>query len=119
MRLLLENLPAALQPQREVLARCLEAFNRVKPLREVYLFGSHARGEAGPESDVDLCIVASGTERQLAAAQAYRRAIWEIRPKPSFTLVPITPERLAEKRANSDDFFMTVLKEGVLIASQD
>jgi predicted nucleotidyltransferase len=22
----------------------------------VYLFGSHARGEAGPDSDVDLCL---------------------------------------------------------------
>ncbi len=26
--------------------------NRVMPLRAVYLFGSHARGDAGPESDV-------------------------------------------------------------------
>ena len=28
--------------------------NDVMPLRAVYLFGSHARGEAGPDSDVDL-----------------------------------------------------------------
>ncbi|MFP4248886.1 MAG: nucleotidyltransferase domain-containing protein, partial [Armatimonadota bacterium] len=26
-------------------------------LRGVYLFGSHARGEAGPDSDVDVAVV--------------------------------------------------------------
>ena len=68
MRLLLENLPPSLAPQRETLARCLNAMNGALPLRAVYLFGSHARGEARPDSDVDLCLVAEGAERQLAAA---------------------------------------------------
>ena len=36
--------------------------DRVMPLRTVYLFGSHARGEAGADSDVDLCLVAEGAE---------------------------------------------------------
>ncbi|MBI4024206.1 MAG: nucleotidyltransferase domain-containing protein [Verrucomicrobia bacterium] len=119
MRLLLENLPPALQNQRETLAKCIEAFDRIRPVREVYLFGSYARGEAQPDSDVDLCIVAEGAEQQLDAAQQYRKAIWEIRPKPAFTLVPITPQRLEEKKTCHDHFFMTVLMEGVLIASKN
>ena len=36
--------------------------DRVVPLKAVYLFGSHARGEARPDSDVDLCLVAEGAE---------------------------------------------------------
>src|SRR6266571_2103623 len=92
VKLLLENLPASLAPQRETLARCLEAMNRALPLREVWLFGSHARGEARPDSDVDLCLVAEGAERQLVAAQRFSEAMWEIEDKPSFTLVPIAPE---------------------------
>jgi predicted nucleotidyltransferase len=67
--LLLDNLPSSLVPQRDTLARCLEAMNRALPLRAVYLFGSHARGEARPDSDVDLCLVAEGAEQQLKAAQ--------------------------------------------------
>ena len=119
MKLLLENLPPSLAPQRETLSRCLEAMNRVMPLREVYLFGSHARGEARPDSDVDLCVVSEGAGRQLEAAQQFCRVMRAIPAKPSFTLVPISPERLGEKKASGDYFFRTVLKEGVLLAAQD
>jgi len=116
MKLLLENLPPSLAAQRETLARCLEAMNRVMPLRAVFLFGSHARGDAQPDGDVDLCIVADGAESQLEAAQIFSRAMRSIRPKRSFTLIPITPERLAEKRNIQDFFFETVLTEGVRLA---
>jgi len=93
--------------------------DRVRPLRAVCLFGSHARGDARPDSDVDLCLVAEGAERQLEVAAKFCDAIWDIRPKPAFTLIPITPQRLAAKRAGGDHFFATVLKEGVLLAAQD
>ncbi len=119
MKLLLENLPTGLQPQRESVAKCLEALGRVARVRAVYLFGSHARGEARPDSDVDLCIVADGAERQLEAAGKWRKAMRPVWPRPAFTLIPITPARLAEKQARHDHFFATVLKEGVLLATQD
>ena len=119
VKLLLENLPPSLAPQRETLARCLEAMNRAMPLRQVILFGSHARGEAQPDSDVDLCLVADGAERQLQAAQQFRRAMRPLTGKPSFTLVPIAPTRLAEKKTIGDYFFGTVLREGVLLAAED
>ena len=119
MKLLFENLPPSLAPQHETLARCLEAMNRVMPLRAVYLFGSHARGDARPDSDVDLCIVADGAARQLLASQSFRRGMRPIPGKPSFTLVPITPGRLDEKKSIGDFFFRTVLEEGVLLASEN
>ena len=83
------------------------------PLSAVYLFGSHARGDARPDSDVDLCLVSEGAGRQFDAAAVFRRATRGIRPKPAFTLVPITPARLEEKRKSGDHFFQTVLQEGV------
>ena len=119
MKLLLENLPPSLVPQRETLARCLEAMNGALPLQAVYLFGSHVRGEARPDSDVDLCLVAEGAEQQLKAAQKYGDAMWDIWPCPPFSLVPIAPARLAEKKASGDFFYATVLNEGVLLAAQD
>lgn len=119
MKLLLDNLPPSLAPQREVLRRCLEAMNAALPLRQVILFGSHARGEARPDSDVDLCLVADGAERQLDAARQFREAIWDVWPRPSLTLVPITPSRLREKNSIGDFFFGTVRKEGVLLASEN
>ena len=49
----------------------------------------------------------------------YRRAIWDIRGKPPFTLVPIAPERLKEKAALGEFFFRTNLTEGVPMAMED
>jgi predicted nucleotidyltransferase len=87
------------------------------PIQTVYLFGSHARGEAGPDSDVDLCIVSEGAERQFEAAARLRHVMWGICPRPAFTLIPISPRRLDEKRRAHDHFFSTVLREGIELAS--
>ena len=38
--------------------------DRAMPLKAVYLFGSHARGEPSHDSDVDLCLVADGAAEQ-------------------------------------------------------
>ena len=114
---MLENLPPSLRDQADTLRKCLEAFERVMPLQAVYLFGSHARGEARPDSDVDLCIVSEGAKEQFAAAASLRRATRDIRPKPAFTLIPIAPARLLEKQRRGDHFFQTVLREGVKLAS--
>jgi predicted nucleotidyltransferase len=119
VKLHLENLPPSLAAQRETLARCLEAMNRALPLREVWLFGSHARGDARPDSDVDLCLVAEGAERQIKVAQSFREAMEAVPAKPPFTLIPIAPSRLAEKKAVGDHFFETILTEGLLLAAQD
>ena len=117
MKLLLENLPPSLAPQRETLRRCLEAMDAALPIQQVILFGSHARGDAHADSDVDLCLVAEGAERQIAAAQLWRLAMRPIWPRPAFTLIPIAPARLAEKKAIGDFFFGTVLTEGVSLAA--
>lgn len=119
MKLCLDNLPLTLVGQRQALTECLLAIGQVTPVRAVYLFGSHARGDARPDSDVDLCVVADQTERQLEAAAKWRKAMRRVWPRPAFTLIPISPARLAEKQACQDHFFRTVLEEGVLLATEN
>ena len=85
----------------------------------LYLFGSVARDEARPDSDVDLCVVTDHAGRQIPASRRLSEAILEVWPRPAFTLIPITPERLNEKRAVHDPFFETVLRQGVLLATED
>jgi predicted nucleotidyltransferase len=41
----------------EVLAQMVQAIVRAVDPEEIWLFGSRARGEAGPDSDVDLLVV--------------------------------------------------------------
>ena len=119
MKLLPNNIPAALSGNASGLLSCLRAFGRARPVDRMVLFGSYARGEQRPDSDVDLCIVAERVENQLAAARDFRRAIRDIRPKPAFTLVPITPARFAEKTAAGDYFFKTIQAEGICVAEKD
>ena len=119
MKLHLENLPPSLQKDSGVLERCLIAMDHAVPLQQVLLFGSHARGDARADSDVDLCLVADGAGEQLKASRAFRNAIWDVRGCPAFTLLPITPQRLREKRECGDHFFQTVLNEGVVLANEN
>ena len=63
--------------------------------------------------------MADGADEQLKAAQRFRQAIWDIRPKPAFTLVPIASKRLEEKQTIGDFFFATVLREGVVLAAEN
>jgi predicted nucleotidyltransferase len=116
---MLENLPHSLRGEATALRACLEAFDGAMSVQAVYLFGSHARGEARPDSDVDLCVVSEDAADQFQAAARLRHVMWDIWPRPSFTLVPITPDRLAEKKARGDHFFTTVLSEGVQIAAKN
>lgn len=119
VKLLLDNLPPSLHDQRDAIERCLRAMSSAMPLRAVYLFGSHARGDARAGSDVDLCVLADDAGQQMAAARRLRDTLWTVWPRPPLTLVPITPERLAEKRRAGDHFFQTVFKEGVQLATED
>ena len=109
----------SLAVRRNELAQCLDAIGRAGKIRAVYLFGSHARGDARADSDVDLCVVADDADQQLAAAARWRKAMRAVWPRPAFSLVPITPGRLAEKQARHDHFFATVINEGVLIATEN
>ena len=119
MKIMRGNIPASLRHRHAALVRCLDAMCGAMPVRQVMLFGSYARGAARRDSDVDLCIIADGAGNQMSAARKFRRAMRDIRPKPAFTLVPISPERLEEKRESGDHFFATVLKEGICLAKED
>ena len=119
MKILGENIPLSLSREKKSLIRCIDAMCGAMPVRQVVLFGSHARGKARKDSDVDLCIVAEGAGHQMAAARNFRRAMREIRPKPAFSLIPITPKRLEEKRKSGDHFFQTIDKEGICLAKED
>ena len=46
--------------ERELLEKCRDAVKELIPSAEVILYGSRARGDAGPESDYDLLVLVDG-----------------------------------------------------------
>lgn len=43
-----------------LVTRAAEAIREVEPAAQIYLFGSRARGDYGPESDWDLLVILDG-----------------------------------------------------------
>ena len=93
----------------------LENINRlVKPLadkyrvKEIYLFGSYARGEADESSDLD-CLVFGGENFKLTNILALGEELREVLKK--------KVDIFEIREVNQDsDFYKTIMKEKVLVA---
>ena len=90
----------------QLVYRIVEASNPLK----VILFGSAARGELTPDSDIDLLVVMpEGTHRRHTAQFLYR----QIRGLGiSFDILVATPNDLEKHRDNVGLFYHTVPREG-------
>lgn len=85
--------------------------------RRVILFGSHARGEAGPDSDLDLFIEldpplpARGRSRQV-------KKLFDPYPCP-MDVVVYTPEEVAYWQQAPASLVASVLREGKVLYERD
>ncbi|MGH7564160.1 MAG: excisionase family DNA-binding protein [Gemmatimonadota bacterium] len=90
----------------EMVRRIAERFD---PQR-IVLFGSHARGHAGPDSDVDLLIILPLERAKRDVQLEIRLALHDIRvPK---DIVVATPEEVRRKRDVVGSVLYTALREG-------
>ena len=80
---------------------------------QIVLFGSHARGTAGPDSDVDLLVVmpVSGPKREKQIEM--RVALHDIAvPK---DIILVTPEEVARRRNIVGTIIRPALREGKVL----
>jgi len=76
----------------------------------IILFGSHARGEANENSDVDLLIVA---ESSLPRFKRSRELYKLFRPYPfGMDLLVYTPQEVENGKKYAGSFLSTILREG-------
>ena len=86
-----------------------ENVEAVHPLR-IILFGSAARGDMGPNSDLDVLVVMpDGTHRRRTAQSLYRQITGLGVP---FDILVATPADLEKHRDNIGLVYRTVLREG-------
>ena len=89
--------------------RIIEKFHPEK----IILFGSHARGEAGPDSDIDLLVVIRvvGSKRQ--KANEIDRALAD-REMP-LDLILVTPEQFEEDSHLAGTIVYPAIREGKVL----
>jgi len=96
-------------PLPEIIRRIVAA---IDPDR-IILFGSHARGQARPDSDYDLLVIKDTTERTLKVAQRGYRALLGVLV--GVDLIVETPTRLARLRDAPGLIYREALREGQVI----
>lgn len=92
----------------EIIRRVVEV---AKP-EKIILFGSAARGEVGPHSDVDLLVIKSGVNRLDLMGEIYRnlRGVGE-----AVDVIVVTPEDVERYRNSHPVVIAPALKEGKVV----
>jgi predicted nucleotidyltransferase len=88
---------------------------RFRPKR-IMVFGSHARGEAGPDSDLDLFIEMDTPHRPPDRAIAISE-VFGLRPWP-MDIVVYTPEEVRRLRHVNGTLLSVIEKEGKVLYEQ-
>jgi predicted nucleotidyltransferase len=89
-----------------VVRRILDVGNPLK----IVLFGSRARGDARPDSDLDLLIVEEAAEPRHERSVRYLRSLAGVFP--GIDVVVWTPEEIADWSGVSNHFITTIVREG-------
>lgn len=101
--------PAVQKKIEEMVRRIVERFHPEK----IILFGSYARGEAGPDSDVDLLVVMAVHGSKRAAQLQVRLALHDIRlPK---DVVVVTPDQFERQREIPGTIVRPAFLEGKML----
>ena len=78
---------------------------------QIVLFGSQAKGTAGEKSDIDLCIIASTTDKRRLLAELY----YEVEADRPIDFILYTPEEWSANVKEIGSFAHKISMEGVYL----
>jgi predicted nucleotidyltransferase len=84
--------------------------------KQIILFGSYARGEAGPDSDVDIMVIAEDVTEPRRESVRLRRALRGLLTP--IDIIVATPEHLHRHRNSVGLVYGPAVREGVVLCER-
>lgn len=98
----------------EILNSLKEIIHREAPSARVILYGSEAREEAGPESDIDLLILLDKDKLTLEDETKITYPIYELELQTGVLISPmVLAKKSWENRQFKTPFYINVMNEGI------
>ena len=100
----------------DVVEQIKKVVHEVAPTAKAILFGSEARGDARPDSDIDLLILMDGDKISLESEEAVTLPLYELELKTGIAINPIVMlKKLWDNRPFKTPFYVNVVNEGVVL----
>lgn len=100
----------------DIVEQISKTIRRVAPTAKTILFGSEARGEAHPDSDIDLFILVDGDKMSLEQEEIITLPLYELELKTGVVISPIIMlKKLWENRPFKTPFYINIVNEGIIL----
>lgn len=106
---------AGLRDGRRVIRQMLKKLVAEYAPQKVILFGSYARGEPGPDSDIDLLIIKETSERFLDRWTTVQRILSGMHRSLPVEALVLTPQEVERRLAIGDQFIAEILEKGEVL----
>lgn len=102
--------------RKDIVHQISQAIRRVAPTATAILYGSEARGDARPDSDIDVLILLDGDKRDLKREDELSGELYEIELATGVLVSPMIMLRKQwENRPFKTPFYVNVMNEGIRI----
>ena len=100
----------------EVVELIKETIRRIAPGAKTILYGSEARGDARPDSDIDLLILVDGDTMTLAQEEEITLPLYELELRTGVSISPmIVLKKLWDNRPFNTPFYVNIINEGIVL----
>ena len=98
----------------EIVKQIRQAVRHTDPTATVILYGSEARGDARPDSDIDVLILLEGNKRDLQRESEMSGALYDVELATGVLVSPMIMLRSQwENRPFKTPFYINVVNEGI------